>query len=102
MDAFCQSFGELMMDGVGEFKGLEACFAWWVEPLASEGENIPDDRDPKDWKVLGDREERGGIPLSPRDSGAIAGVLFIPELSHSHHINLPSPHSTGLLSKVCW
>lgn len=78
MDALCQSFGELMMDVVGECEGLEACFVWWRELLG--GENIPDDRDPKDWKVvfLGDMEDTGG--LSPGDRGAIAGVLFIPEL----------------------
>lgn len=70
------------MDGVDEFKGLEACFVWWKELFASEGENIPDDRDPKDWKVvfLGDREDSGGLPLGPGDRGAIAGELFIPEL----------------------
>lgn len=70
------------MDGVDEFKGLEASLAWLEEPLASEGENIPDDRDPKDWKLvfLGDDEESGGVPLSPGDRGGIAGVLFIPEL----------------------
>ncbi len=82
MDAFCQSFGELIMDWVEEFKGLEACLAWWRELLASEGENTPADRDPKDWKlvVLGDIENSGGLPPNPGDRGAIAGVLLIPEL----------------------
>ena len=82
MDAFCQSFGELIMDGLGELMALEPCFSWWKEALASEGENLPADRDPRDWKVvfLGDMQESGGLPLSPGDRGAIAGVLFIPEL----------------------
>lgn len=70
------------MDGVGEFMGPEACFPWWKEPLVMEGENIPDDKDPRDWKVvfLGDEEASGWLPLSPGDRGAIAGVMFIPEL----------------------
>lgn len=70
------------MDGEGEFEGLEACFVWWKELLASGGENIPADRDPKDWKVvfLGDIEDCGGLLLSPGDWGAIDEVLFIPEL----------------------
>lgn len=109
MDAFCQSLGELIMDGVGE--GLEACFAWWEEPLASKGGgNIPDDKDPKDWKLvfLGDREDSGWLPPSPGDRGAIGGVMFIPEsyiwvqLScpiHATWTHLP-PHSAGLISKV--
>lgn len=112
MDAFCQSFGELIMDGVGEFKGLEACFAWWKEPLAGEGENIPAERDPKDWKVvfLGAIEISGGLPLSPGDRGAIAGALFIPELYIGVQLSCPihitwthlPPLSVGLFSKTCF
>lgn len=110
MDAFCQSFGELIMDALGEFTGLEACFTWWEEPLASEGENIPGDKDPRDWKVvfLGDMEESVGLPLSPGDRGAIAGLMFIPESYIWVHLSRPihgtwthrPPHSAGLFSQV--
>lgn len=82
MDAFCQSLGELMMEWVGEFTGLEVRLASWAERLASEGEKIPDDTDPIDWKVvlLEEREDCGGLPLWPKDGGAIAeGLLFISE-----------------------
>lgn len=64
------------------------------------GENMPAERDPRDWKVvfLCDAEVSGGPSLGPGDRGAIAGVLLIPEqcnrspalLSHSHHVN-PAP-----------
>lgn len=80
-DAFCQSFGELIMEWEGEFRGPEACLASPRGCLASEGENIPDGIDPKDWKVvfLGEMEDTGGLPLGPWDCGAIAGLMFIPD-----------------------
>lgn len=45
------------------------------------GENMPAERDPRDWKVvfLCDAEVSGGPSLGPGDRGAIAGVLLIPE-----------------------
>lgn len=101
MDALCHSFGELMMDGEGDVKGLGSFLAWWAEPRMRFGENMPAERDPRDWKVvfLCDAEVSGGPSLGPGDKGAIAGVLLIPEqcnrspalLSHSHHVNPPPP-----------
>lgn len=78
-EALCHSFGELIMEGQGEFKGLEPCLTWGQVPLAREGDNFPPERDPKDWKLvfLG---TSGGLLLSPGDRGAIPGVLFIPEV----------------------
>lgn len=112
MDALCHSFGELIMDGEGEFKGLGSFFAWRGEPRTNAGENIPAERDPRDWKVvfLCDMDVSGGLSLSPGDKGAIAGVLLIPELyigvqlescpTHITWTHLPLL-SDGLLSKAC-
>lgn len=70
-----------MMDGVGELKALEACLPWEEDPLENVGENIPGDKDPKDWKVVFTGDNEGGVPLSPGDRGAIAGgAAFIPAL----------------------
>lgn len=78
-EALCHSFGELIMEGQGEFKGLEPCLTWGQVPLAREGENFLPERDPKDWKLvfLG---ISGGLLLRPGDRGAIPGVLVIPEV----------------------
>lgn len=69
------------MEWEGEFRGPEACWASPRGRLAKEGENIPGGIDPKDWKVvfLGEMEDAGGLPPSPWDCGAIAGLMFIPD-----------------------
>lgn len=76
-EALCHSFGELIMEGEGEFKGLEPCLTWGQAPLAREGENIPTEREPRDWKLVF-LCTSGGLLLSPGDRGAMAGALFIP------------------------
>lgn len=78
-EALCHSFGELIMEGQGEFKGLELCLTWGQAPLASEGENFPPERDPKDWKLVFFGTS-GGLLLSPGDRGAILRGLCIPEV----------------------
>lgn len=110
MDAFCQSFGEVMMDVVDEFKVLEVCVASWMELLASDGEKLPADREPEDWQVvfLGDMEDGGGLPLGPGDRGAIAVVQVIPELYIRVRLSWPLrttwthlyPLSVRLLSRI--
>lgn len=70
MDAFCQSFGEVIMDGEGDVNMVEVCFTW----LDEDGENIPA------GVFSGDRLVSGGLPLSPGDKGAIAEEVFIAEL----------------------
>lgn len=102
MDALCQSFGELMMDGEGQFNGLELCLTWRKPPVVRDGENIPAERDPKDWKVVffGDMGVKGWLLLSPGDKGAIAGVLFIPELSIEIQLSCPF-HITSPPSPLC-
>lgn len=88
-EALCHSFGELIMEGEGEFKGLEPCLTWGQAPLAREGENIPTERDPRDWKLVFFCTS-GGLLLSPGDRGAIAGVLVIPEVFPGAQPSSPS------------
>lgn len=55
------------------------------------GENIPAEREPRDWKVvfLCDEEVSGGLSLGPRDRGAIAEVLLIPEQCIGFQLSCP-------------
>lgn len=95
MEALCQSFGELMMDGLGGFRaGLEASLILAEETLAPDGEPTGEDNKPRDWKPVFVGDE--GLPRGPgADNGVMAGSKFISE-SHvqvgprSHHMNPPS------------
>lgn len=96
-EALCHSFGELIMEGEGEFRGLEPCLTWGQAPLAREGGNIPTERDPRDWKLVL-LCTSGGLLLSPGDTGAISGVLFIPEAQPCSPSHFTWTHlSAGLL-----
>lgn len=82
MEVLCQSFGELIIDWLGELTAPEdGCLVLSEEALPIVGENIPGDKEPKDWKLVFLGDAGAGLPLRPGDSGAMAGaVSFIPEL----------------------
>ena len=72
MQVFCHSLGEVMMDGLGVLKGLEALLPELGVPLDREGENIPGARELREGKellVVGDRGPLGAVRF---------GGVFIP------------------------
>lgn len=102
MDDLCHSFGELMIEWVGELATLEDGFVSSLElALAIAGESIPGDNDPRLCKgdFLG---EIGGcgLPLLLRDMGAIPeSASVIPEVFIWAKISVPFNQHRATFSK---